>query len=323
MTDRLPVAVTTGEPAGIGPEVSLKAAVTVTERLVLIGDRSLLEAEAKRLGIAWPLPAHVTIEHVPLHEPASPGRLSTANSPYVLETLTRAHEGAARGRWQAIVTAPVQKSIIIEAGVPFTGHTEFFQQLAGVPRVVMMLTASHTADCLKVALATTHLPIADLSAAITGPLLDEVLTILHAALRRDYGMAEPKILATGLNPHAGENGHIGREEIDTIIPALERARAKGITAEGPVPADTAFVPGHWDRYDAVLCMYHDQGLPVLKSVGFAEGVNVTLGLPYIRTSVDHGTALDIAGRGIADKRSMLSALKLAHYLAKNRETGMA
>ena len=323
MSERLPVAITTGEPAGIGPEVSLKAAASVREPLVLIGDRSLLEAEAARLGISWPLPDHVSIEHIPLRGPAVPGRLSTVNSSYVLETLTRAHEGAVSGRWNAVVTAPVQKSIIIESGVPFTGHTEFFQQLAGVPRVVMMLTASHTPDCLKVALATTHLPIAELASAITGALLDEVIAILHGALRRDYGISSPRILVTGLNPHAGENGHIGREEIDTIIPALERARRAGIAADGPVPADTAFVPGHWERYDAVLCMYHDQGLPVLKSIGFAEGVNVTLGLPYIRTSVDHGTALDIAGRGIADERSMLSALKLAHYLAKHRETGMA
>lgn len=176
---------------------------------------------------------------------------------------------------------------------------------------------------MKVALATTHLPIARLSEAITGELLDEVLDTLNTALARDYGLAEPRILVTGLNPHAGENGHMGHEEINTITPALERARSRGIHADGPVPADTAFVPGHWDRYDAVLCMYHDQGLPVLKHVGFAEGVNVTLGLPYIRTSVDHGTALDIAGQGKADDTSMISALRLAHFLSKNRETRMA
>ena len=308
MTELRSVAVTTGEPAGIGPEVSLKAAAAVSDPILLIGDRTLLEAEARRLGIAWPLPAHVSIRHVQLRAPAEPGRLDTRNSAYVLDILRAAHEGAAAGEWNAVVTAPVQKSIIIESGVPFTGHTEFFQDLCGVRRVVMMLTSNARTDAMKVALATTHLPIARLSEAITGELLDEVLDTLNTALARDYGLTEPRILVTGLNPHAGENGHMGHEEINTITPALERARSRGIHADGPVPADTAFVPGHWDRYDAVLCMYHDQGLPVLKHVGFAEGVNVTLGLPYIRTSVDHGTALDIAGQGKADDTSMISAL---------------
>ena len=283
MTELRSVAVTTGEPAGIGPEVSLKAAAAVSDPILLIGDRTLLEAEARRLGIAWPLPAHVSIRHVQLRAPAEPGRLDTRNSAYVLDILRAAHEGAAAGEWSAVVTAPVQKSIIIESGVPFTGHTEFFQDLCGVRRVVMMLTSNARTDAMKVALATTHLPIARLSEAITGELLDEVLDTLNTAL----------------------------------------ARSRGIHADGPVPADTAFVPGHWDRYDAVLCMYHDQGLPVLKHVGFAEGVNVTLGLPYIRTSVDHGTALDIAGQGKADDTSMISALRLAHFLSKNRETRMA
>ena len=324
MTDSLhPAAITTGEPAGIGPEVSIKAAASVSSPLVLIGDETLLEETARRLNIAWPLPANVRIHHVPLAEPAHPGKLSTANAAYVLKTLRAAHDGALAGQWEAIVTAPVQKSIISEAGMPFTGHTEFFQNLAAVPRVVMMLTSDATPEAMKVALVTTHLPIVELSKAITGHRLDETLDILHAALVRDYGIPEPTILVTGLNPHAGENGHIGREEIETITPALERARSRGIAVTGPVPADTAFVPGHWDCYDAVLCMYHDQGLPVLKHVGFAEGVNVTLGLPYIRTSVDHGTALDIAGSGKADPRSMISALKLAHFLSKNRETRMA
>lgn len=319
----LPVAITTGEPAGIGPEVSLKAALKVKEPIVLIGSAALLEKRAKLFGIAWPLPEHVTIENVDLPEASVPGELSTANSSYVLEILRRAHEGAVAGRWSAIVTAPVQKSIIIEAGFPFTGHTEYFRDLASAKRVVMMLTSDNTPDCMKVALATTHLPIADLSTSITGELLDEVIRILNRALKTDYAIEKPSILITGLNPHAGENGHIGREEIDTIIPAVDRAKAEGIDITGPVPADTAFVPGHWDRYDAVLCMYHDQGLPVLKHVGFIDGVNVTLGLPYIRTSVDHGTALDIAARGIANVDSMLSALKLAHFLSKNRETRMA
>lgn len=323
MIERQPVAITTGEPAGIGPEVSLKAALSITDPIVLIGNQALLKKEASRLGFEWPLPDHVRILDIPLNAPALAGQLDVRNASYVLETLRQAHHGAMTGQWSAIVTAPVQKSIIIESGVPFTGHTEFFQDLAGVPRVVMMLTSNDRPDAMKVALATTHLPISALSAAITGPLLDEVLETLHHALKTDYAFAQPRILVTGLNPHAGENGHIGREEVETITPALQRAQAKGFLVTGPVPADTAFIPGHWNRYDAVLCMYHDQGLPVLKHVGFQDGVNVTLGLPYIRTSVDHGTALDIAGTGKADERSMISALKLAHYLSKNRETRMA
>lgn len=323
MIDRRPVAITTGEPVGIGPEVSLKAALSITDPIVLIGSQALLEKEASRLGFAWPLPAHIRILDIPLGAPALPGQLDVRNATYVLNTLRQAHYGAMENQWAAIVTAPVQKSIIIESGIPFTGHTEFFQDLAGVQRVVMMLTSNERPDAMKVALATTHLPIAALSSAITGTLLDEVLETLHHALKVDYGFSSPRILVTGLNPHAGENGHIGREEIETITPALQRAQAKGMQVIGPVPADTAFIPGHWDQYDAVLCMYHDQGLPVLKHVGFQDGVNVTLGLPYIRTSVDHGTALDIAGTSKADERSMISALKLAHYLSKNRETRMA
>lgn len=323
MTRRRPVAVTTGEPAGIGPEVSLKAALVSKEPLVLIGSEALLRAEAQRLNMPWPLPSHVTIRDIPLRAPVEPGVLNVANAAYVLDTLREAHRGAVHGEWHAIVTAPVQKSIIIESGIPFTGHTEFFQSLAGVPQVVMMLTSNAHPDAMKVALATTHLPISELSRAITGRLLDEVIRTLHQALRTDYGFDEPKILVTGLNPHAGENGHIGREEIDTIEPAVKRAQELGMNVRGPVPADTAFVPGHWDRYDAVLCMYHDQGLPVLKHVGFAEGVNVTLGLPYIRTSVDHGTALDIAGTGRASATSMISALQLAYHLSHHRETRMA
>lgn len=323
MSELRSVAVTTGEPAGIGPEVSLKAAAAVSSPITLIGDRTHLEAEARRLGIGWPLPRHVSIHHVPLRAPVEPGTLDARNADYVLAVLRAAHDGAIAGDWRAIVTAPVQKSIIIESGVPFTGHTEFFQSLCGVSRVVMMLTSNARPDAMKVALATTHLPISKLSETITDVLLDEVLKTLNQALACDYGLHKPRILVTGLNPHAGENGHMGREEIDTIIPALERARRNGILADGPVPADTAFVSGHWDQYDAVLCMYHDQGLPVLKHVGFAEGVNVTLGLPYIRTSVDHGTALDIAGLGTANESSMLSALQLAHFLSQNRETRMA
>ena len=201
--------------------------------------------------------------------------------------------------------------------------TEFFEHLAGVKRVVMMLTSSPRQNALKVALATTHLPLRDVADAITPKVLDEVLAILKRALVRDFGIGHPVIAVAGLNPHAGESGHMGREEIEVITPALERAKAPGFDIVGPLPADTIFVPGKMERWDAVLCMYHDQGLPVLKHVGFAEGVNVTLGLPYVRTSVDHGTALDIAGRGIADARSMTAALELAQTLAGNRDAAMA
>lgn len=319
----LPLAITTGEPAGIGPEVSVRAAWSSTVPVALVGDRDLLLAEARRLGLAAEPPAGVTIEHVPLAAPAVPGRLDVRNSPYVLETLRRAHEMVVGGRASAVVTAPVQKSIIIESGEDFCGHTEFFQQLCGVSRVVMMLTSSPRRDALKVALATTHLPLRDVADAVTGELLDEVLAILKRALVERYKIPHPTIAVAGLNPHAGESGHMGREEIDVIIPAIERARTGDAEIVGPLPADTIFIPGKMEKWDAVLCMYHDQGLPVLKHVGFAEGVNTTLGLPYVRTSVDHGTALDIAGRGIADARSMTAALELAQTLAGNRDAGMA
>ena len=306
-----PQAITTGEPAGIGPEVSVRAAWKSRGPVILVGDRDMLLAEARRLGLPEP-PAQVSFHHVPLAETPVPGKLSLKNAAYVIETLAAAHRLCTEGAAGAVVTAPVQKSILIEAGFRFTGHTEFFAEAAGVPRVVMMLVSSPRRDALKVALATTHLPLRAVPDAITPELLDEVLAIPH-----------PTIAVAGLNPHAGENGHMGTEEVTVISPALERARDGSADIIGPLPADTIFVPGKMEKWDAVLCMYHDQGLPTLKHVGFAEGVNVTLGLPYVRTSVDHGTALDIAGRGIADARSMTAALELAHTLAKNRDSRMA
>ena len=301
-----PQAITTGEPAGIGPEVSVKAAWKSPSPVILVGDRDMLLAEARRLGLPEP-PAQVSIHHVPLAETPVPGKLSLKNAAYVIETLAAAHRLCADGTAGAVVTAPVQKSILIEAGFRFTGHTEFFAEAAGVPRVVMMLVSSPRRDALKVALATTHLPLRSVPDAITPALLDEVLSILKRELQVSYAIPHPTIAVAGLNPH----------------PALERARDGSADIIGPLPADTIFVPGKMEKWDAVLCMYHDQGLPTLKHVGFAEGVNVTLGLPYVRTSVDHGTALDIAGRGIADARSMTAALELAHTLAKNRDSRMA
>ena len=317
-----PQAITTGEPAGIGPEVSVRAAWKSPSPVILVGDRDMLLAEARRLGLPEP-PAQVSFHHVPLAEAPVPGKLSLKNAAYVIETLSAAHRLCADGTAGAVVTAPVQKSILIEAGFRFTGHTEFFAEAAGVPRVVMMLVSSPRRDALKVALATTHLPLRAVPDAITPALLDEVLSILKRELQVSYAIAHPTIAVAGLTPHAGENGHMGTEEITVISPALERARDGSADIIGPLPADTIFVPGKMEKWDAVLCMYHDQGLPTLKHVGFAEGVNVTLGLPYVRTSVDHGTALDIAGRGIADARSMTAALELAHTLAKNRDSRMA
>ncbi len=319
-----PLALTTGEPAGIGPEVAVRAAWETRARVELIGDRTQLEKTAEALGLG-PAPAHVSFRHVPLAAAPVPGVLDRRNAPAVLEMLTLAHEGAASGRYRAIVTGPVQKSVLCGPGSHFSGHTEFFQQKAGVKRVVMMLVSTPRQDALKVALATTHLPVSQIAPAITPERLDDILDILLTALRREYGFAHPRLAVAGLNPHAGESGELGMEEIEVITPAILRARAKHpeCSIEGPFPADTLFIPGREASYDAVLAMYHDQGLPVLKHVGFVEGVNVTLGLPYVRTSVDHGTALDIAGRGVADHRSMTAALELAQTLSKNREARMA
>ncbi len=245
--------------------------------------------------------------HVPLGSPVTAGQLDVANARYVLNVLDRAVAGCKSGEFAGMVTAPVHKGIICDAGMPFSGHTEYLAEATDTPLVVMMLVGGG----MRVALATTHLPLKDVSAAITRPLLTDTLRILHADLRARFGLAAPRILVAGLNPHAGEGGHMGREEIDVIIPVLEALRADGMDLRGPLPADTLFVPHSLEKGDAVLAMFHDQGLPVLKHASFGGGVNVTLGLPIVRTSVDHGTALDLAGSGRADPGSLFAAVDLA------------
>ena len=304
------IAVTTGEPAGIGPEIA--AALLGRDwpgvRIVLVGDRALLEQRGGR-----PIPDE-NLLHVPLASPSVAGQLDPANARYVLQLLDAAMDGCRAGRFDAMVTAPVHKGVINDAGVPFTGHTEYLAQATGARCPVMMLVGGG----LRVALATTHLPLAAVSAAITPERLTGVLTVLAADLRTKFGVATPRILVCGLNPHAGEGGHLGREERDVIEPTLLRLRAAGLQLTGPVPADTAFLPERLAGHDAVLAMYHDQGLPVLKRAAFGAGVNVTLGLPIVRTSVDHGTALDLAGTGRGDPGSLLAAAQLAVELGRRR-----
>ena len=297
MTRSKPViALTSGEPAGIGPEICARVARDAD--VVVIGDRSLL-------------PGVPRVEHVPLARPAVPGKLDPSNARYVLAVLDRAIRGCQSGEYAAMVTAPVQKSVINDAGIAFTGHTEYLAEKARAPQVVMMLVGGG----LRVALATTHLPLACVPGAITVDGLLSTLRVVNSDLKRRFRIAHPRILVAGLNPHSGESGHMGREDLDVISPALERARKEGIDATGPIPADTLFVPERLKNADAVVAMYHDQGLPVLKYASFGRGVNVTLGLPFIRTSVDHGTALDLAGSGRADPGSLAEALKLAAELA--------
>jgi 4-hydroxythreonine-4-phosphate dehydrogenase len=308
---------TTGEPAGIGPDICLQAAHELQASgpacdVVCLGDESLLATRARQLGLAWP-PAGpgFRIEHVPLAAPVHTGQLDPRNARHVLALLDRALQGCRSGEFAAMVTAPVQKSVINDAGIAFTGHTEYLANACGVPLPVMLLVAGN----LRVALATTHLPLQAVPAAITPRLLDDVLDILHRDLVARFGLPRPRIGVCGLNPHAGESGHLGTEEIGIIGPAVQHARQRGIDASGPWPADTIFTPRQLQHFDAVLAMFHDQGLPVLKHAGFGDAVNVTLGLPIIRTSVDHGTALDLAGTGQADCGSLLAALRLADQLA--------
>ena len=327
-TQALPrLAVTAGEPAGVGPELLIRlAATSLAANLVAVTDRGLLERAAARCGsgvtlldddgsdLAGRLPGTLRVRHVPLGAPETPGQPDPRNARHVLATLAEAADGCMQGRYAAVVTAPLQKASINEAGIRFSGHTEFFAERAHAD-VVMMLASPE----LRVALATTHLPLGAVPAAITRTTLERVLRIVHGELRAKFGLAEPRIAVLGLNPHAGEGGHLGREELDTIIPLLDTLRAEGLHLLGPLPADTAFVPAQRARYDAVLAMYHDQALPVLKSEAFDRTVNLTLGLPFIRTSVDHGTALDLAGTGRADPASLIAAAKLALELAKGRE----
>ncbi|MDF3918405.1 4-hydroxythreonine-4-phosphate dehydrogenase PdxA [Salinicola salarius] len=328
----LPVlALTTGEPAGIGPELALAAArdwQQLDATVVAVGDPDLLAERARLLGwsveldilapgdaLPAPINGRLPVWPVSLATPSTPGQLDPANAGYVVKTLDVAIEACQRGIADAMVTAPLHKGAIIEGGhVGFTGHTEYLRDACGVEEVVMMLATERTARPLRVALATTHLPLSRVSSAITGPGLMRVVRILAAELVQRFGIASPRILVCGLNPHAGEDGHLGREEIEVITPALNRLREEGLDLIGPLPADTLFTPRHLDHADAVLAMYHDQGLPVLKYAGFGQAANITLGLGMVRTSVDHGTALDLAGTGLADAGSLRVALQVARQM---------
>lgn len=329
------VAVTSGEPAGIGPDICLRlAGYQGAARLVILGDRALLEARAIRLGLDVAFvdfcpkipvdrskqeiaPGRSVLEvlHLPLAVPAIPGQLDPANGAYVLSLLDRALAGCQSGEFAAMVTAPVHKGVINAAGVHFTGHTEYLAEHTGTPLVVMMLAGNTERGPLRVALATTHLPLKEVPVAITADVLETTLRILHTDLRRKYGIEQPRILVAGLNPHAGEGGYLGMEEIEVITPVLEKLRAEGMQLSGPYPADTMFTPPILAQGDAVLAMYHDQGLTALKYATFGQGINVTLGLPIIRTSVDHGTALDLAGTGRADPGSLYEAVAEATRMA--------
>jgi 4-hydroxythreonine-4-phosphate dehydrogenase len=316
-----PLAITSGEPAGIGPDLCLQLAGH-EHPLVVLADKALLQQRAAQLGLKVPLHDYVpdappvagclSVLHVPLHRPAHAGRLDTANAPYVLELLRRAVQGCTSGEFAGMVTAPVHKGVINDAAIPFTGHTEFLAELTHTPQVVMTLVGGD----MRVALATTHLPLREVAAAITQPLLESVLRILQRDLQRRFGIARPRILVAGLNPHAGESGHLGREEIEVMVPVLDKLRTEGFDVSAPLPADTLFAEHRLRECDAVLAMYHDQGLPVLKHASFGKGVNVTLGLPIIRTSVDHGTALELAGTGNAEVGSLLEAIKVAIEMSK-------
>jgi 4-hydroxythreonine-4-phosphate dehydrogenase len=326
------VVLTSGEPAGVGPELCLALAARDWPcELVCLADAALLGERARLLGLrvsvrpyagaaaARPArtrhePHTLLVAHVPLRTPSLPGQLAAENSAYVLALLDRAIDGALSREFDAVVTAPVHKGVINLAGVRFTGHTEYFAERTQTRHPVMMLTAGP----LRVALATTHVPLAQVSAALSVASLTETAAVLVHALERDFGIRAPRIAVCGLNPHAGEGGHLGEEEQKTIAPAVEAMRRAGIDASGPLPADTVFVPQVLERFDAVLAMYHDQGLPVVKHAGFERAVNVTLGLPLVRTSPDHGTALDLAGTGRADGGSLAAALELAIELAVRR-----
>ncbi|RUR33727.1 4-hydroxythreonine-4-phosphate dehydrogenase PdxA [Vreelandella nanhaiensis] len=339
----LPLLITTGEPAGIGPELVLMLAAQgqLPEQAVAIGDVDMLRQRAEALGLAVTLletlpgqevkavAGELPVWPVALKEPAVPGVLNPANAGYVLATLKLAVNACQAGQAAAIVTAPLHKGVIIEGGYPdFTGHTEWLRDACGVNDVVMMLVtdaALHTraphwqgSGDLRVALVTTHLPLRQVADAITFERVTHISRLLAADLTRQFSIASPRIAVCGLNPHAGEDGHLGREELEVIAPALDALRAEGIDIQGPLPADTLFTPRHLAGVDAVLAMYHDQGLAVLKYAGFGQAANITLGLPLVRTSVDHGTAIDLAGKGVADPGSLNVALSLARRLANQR-----
>lgn len=332
------LAVTSGEPAGIGPDLCLQLAqrahgqaLAHKQILVVLADKALLRQRAALLGLDMqlhdydaqqisPLPqGHLCVLHVPLAQPVQAGKLNSANSHYVLDLLSRALQGCQSGEFEGMVTAPVHKGIINDAGIPFTGHTEFLAEQTHTPQVVMMLAGGG----LRVALATTHLALRQVPDAISAGLLENVLHIIQRDLMRRFGIAKPRILVAGLNPHAGEGGYLGREEIDIMVPVLDKLRAQGMNVSAPLPADTLFTPQRFEQCDCVLAMYHDQGLPVLKHASFGRGVNVTLGLPVIRTSVDHGTALELAGTGRADAGSLLEAIQMAADMVHNERAATA
>ncbi len=316
------LALTAGEPAGVGPDLCIALShQPLPCRLTVLGDIDVLRARAAQLDIhvnfitGDVIPVHqpgaLHVRHIPVALPVTPGTLDASNSAHVLALLDAALEGCLNGAYHAIVTAPVHKGIINDAGFAFTGHTEYLADRSGTSRVVMMLAGGG----LRVALVTTHLPLREVADAINASLLEEVIQILHGELQSKFGIAQPRIIVAGLNPHAGESGHLGREEIDIIEPVLHRLRGQGMSLIGPLPADTLFSRIRHDPCDAVLAMYHDQGLPVLKYASFGTGVNITLGLPFIRTSVDHGTALDLAGTGRAEVGSLLTAIGVAIEMA--------
>lgn len=354
----IPLAITAGEPSGIGPDLCLQLAGH-EHPLVVIADKSMLQQRATQLGLGISLHDYIpsapcvagklSVLHVPVAQPVSAGKLDPQNATYVLKTLDRALQGCVSGEFAGMVTAPVHKGIINDAGIPFTGHTEYLAEQTNTPLVVMMLAgggvrgrhgdAQHSVrepalritnsilhnsvdirNVMRVALATTHLPLREVADAITQPLLEDILRILNRDLQRRFGIAHPRILVAGLNPHAGEGGHLGREEIDVMIPVLNRLRAEGMNVSEPLPADTLFAAHRLRECDAVLAMYHDQGLPVLKHASFGEGVNITLGLPIIRTSVDHGTALELAGTGKANVGSLLEAIKVAVEMSQHEKS---
>jgi 4-hydroxythreonine-4-phosphate dehydrogenase len=321
------LAVTAGEPAGIGPDLCLTlGTLALPCSLAVIGNLELLQERARQLRLDVELipyargahepqqPGRVAVIDIPLAAPCIAGKLDPANARHVLAMLDRAIDGCLQGEFGAMVTAPVQKSVINDGGVHFTGHTEYLAERTRTAHPVMLLAA----DSLRVALATTHLPLRAVSDAITPALLDTTLRIVDTDVRRLWNISRPRIAVCGLNPHAGESGHLGTEDRDVILPAIERARAAGMLVDGPLPADTVFVPRYLSNYDVVLAMYHDQGLPVLKHAGFGHAINVTLGLPIARTSVDHGTALDLAGTGRADAGSLVAATRLATTFAGGR-----
>ena len=322
----LPLYITSGEPAGIGPDICLSLADRIDERpIVVLADINMLRDRAKSLNKNVQIIEYMGqtessrqdqlyVEHVPLYQDVVLGELNPKNSAYVLEQLRRSAYYAMQGQSVGVATAPVQKSVINDAGIHFSGHTEYYQEYAEVDRVVMMLATK----TLRVALATTHLPLRDVADAITKERLHQVIDILIHDLKTKFKIEHPHILVCGLNPHAGEGGYLGHEEIDTINPVLESYRHQGINMSLSMPADTLFTPENLKDADAVLAMYHDQGLPVLKAQGFGEAINITLGLPFIRTSVDHGTALSLAGTGLAKSSSLQVAVDLALELASNK-----